>query len=201
MEKWITAAISHLTRSRARRCPQAERRTYRRAVRPVHPSAGWSPPTRFPSLWTCVRGRSARSVIWSCGLVRSSADALEPRRMRPELRPVRPPYLKVFKSVRNFLPGTPAMASPQEGRNDPCRGPGWAGEPMAESRKTGQLRADRTRQCPHYLPTRDPGQHDRDEHPGRPRMAPENVAPDPPDRRGDERRDPAGRRAAGTLDR
>jgi len=61
------------------------------------------PPTRFPSLWTCVRGRSAWSVTWGCGLVRSSADALEPRRMRPELRPARPPSLKVFKSVCDRL--------------------------------------------------------------------------------------------------
>jgi hypothetical protein len=29
-------------------------------------------------------------VTWSCGLVRPPADALEPRRMRPELRPARP---------------------------------------------------------------------------------------------------------------
>ena len=47
-------------------------------------------PTRFPSLWTCVRDRSTRSVTWRCGLVRSSADALEPRRMRPERRPAWP---------------------------------------------------------------------------------------------------------------
>jgi hypothetical protein len=46
-----------------------------------------------------VRGRSARSVTWSCGLVRSSADALEPRRMRPELRPARSPSPMVFKSI------------------------------------------------------------------------------------------------------
>jgi hypothetical protein len=39
-------------------------------------------------------------VTWSCGLVRSSADALEPRRMRPELRPARSPFLMVFKSIR-----------------------------------------------------------------------------------------------------
>jgi hypothetical protein len=40
----------------------------------------------------------------------------------------------------------PAMAARQEGRNDPCRGPGGLGEPMAEGRKTGQSLADRTRQ-------------------------------------------------------
>ena len=66
-------------------------------------------PTRFPSLWTCVRGRSAWSVTWSCGLVRSSADALEPRRMRPELRLARHPSLKVFKSICDSL-AVPAPA-------------------------------------------------------------------------------------------
>jgi len=40
-------------------------------------------------------------VTWSCGPVRSSADALEPWRMRPELRPARPPCLRVFKSIRD----------------------------------------------------------------------------------------------------
>ena len=33
----------------------------------------------------------------------------------------------------------PTMAARQEGRNDLCRGPGWAGEPMAEGRRTGQF--------------------------------------------------------------
>jgi hypothetical protein len=48
------------------------------------------PPTRFPSLWAIVHVRSARSVTWSCGLVRPFADAPEPQRMRPELRPAQP---------------------------------------------------------------------------------------------------------------
>ena len=34
---------------------------------------------------------------------------------------------------------TPAMAASQEGRNHPCRGTGWEGEPMAQGRKTGQF--------------------------------------------------------------
>jgi hypothetical protein len=58
------------------------------------------PPTRFPSLWACVHDRSARSVTWSGGLVRSSANAVEPRRMRPELRPAWSASLMVFKSIR-----------------------------------------------------------------------------------------------------
>ena len=33
MEKWITAGISRLARSRALRCPQAKRSTYKRAAR------------------------------------------------------------------------------------------------------------------------------------------------------------------------
>jgi hypothetical protein len=41
---------------------------------------------------------------------------------------------------------TPATAARQEGRIDPCRGPGGASEPMAEGRETGQSLADRTRQ-------------------------------------------------------
>jgi hypothetical protein len=61
------------------------------------------PPTRFPSLWVIVHARSARSVNWSCGLVRSSADALEPRRMRPELRPPWIPSLMVFKTISDLL--------------------------------------------------------------------------------------------------
>jgi hypothetical protein len=65
---------------------------------------GIGSPTRFPSLLTWVRGRSAWSVTWSCGLVRSSADVvLEPRRMRPELRPARPSSLMVFKRIRDLL--------------------------------------------------------------------------------------------------
>jgi hypothetical protein len=92
-------------------------------------------PTRFPSLWACVRGRSARSVTWSCGPVRFSADALEPRRMRPELRPARSWSLKVLKRVRGSPPaaatclsvlgaGSPSMIIPrisraQSGRTRP----------------------------------------------------------------------------------
>jgi hypothetical protein len=34
---------------------------------------------------------------------------------------------------------TPAMAARQEGGNHPCRGPGWAGEPMVQGRRTGQF--------------------------------------------------------------
>jgi hypothetical protein len=59
-------------------------------------------PTRFPSLWTCARGRSTWSVTWSCGLVRSSANALEPRRMRPELRPARPHVPNGFQEDARF---------------------------------------------------------------------------------------------------
>jgi hypothetical protein len=65
-------------------------------------------PNTLSSLWTCVRGRSAWSVTWSCGLVRSSADALEPRRMRPELRPTRHPSgadPRPSANERSGLPG------------------------------------------------------------------------------------------------
>ena len=68
-------------------------------------------PTRFPSLWTCVRGRSAWSVTWSCSLVRSSADALEPRRMRPELETGAASVPKGFKSVRGSLSAIPPRKS------------------------------------------------------------------------------------------
>ena len=69
-------------------------------------SDGRSLATRLPSLWACVRGRSARSVTWSCGLVQSCADALEPRRMRPKLRTARPRALMVVKTV---VHGPPVM--------------------------------------------------------------------------------------------
>ena len=71
-------------------------------------SDGRSLATRLPSLWACVRGRSARSVTWSCGLVQSCADALEPRRMRPELRPARPRCLMIVKTVRGSRPARAA---------------------------------------------------------------------------------------------
>jgi hypothetical protein len=74
------------------------------------------PPTRFPSLWACVRDRSAWSVAWSCGLVRSSADGLEPRRMRPELRPARPRpqwFSRAFvaHSLPSLLPALSALGA------------------------------------------------------------------------------------------
>ena len=40
---------------------------------------------------------------------------------------------------------TPVLTARQERRNDPCRGPGAARDPVAEGRRTGRLLADRTR--------------------------------------------------------
>ena len=104
----------------ARSRPSASRSPSPRPPDPYHPDQARSPRqarvrarpadvSYFPvSLWTCVRCRSAWSVTWGCCLVRSSADALEPRRMRPELRPARPPSVKVFKSIGEALPGSVA---------------------------------------------------------------------------------------------
>ena len=96
---------------------------------------------------------------------------------------------------------TPAMAASQEGGNHPCRGPGWAGEPMAQAGEPASFRADRTRQCPHNLPTREsrPGRHSR----------PPRLTAGGSGTRGTGSawlfrrplRVPAGRRAAGTLER
>src|ERR1700722_15940821 len=69
-----------------------------------------------------------------------------------------------------------------------------AGKP-ASSEQIGQGHVRTT------YPRGNPGQHGTDRRPGRPRMAPATLAPDPPDRPGDELRVPAGRRAAGTLER
>jgi hypothetical protein len=97
------ATSRHPSRNHDKREPRLRWRAAapRRLEVRVEPLLAGGSPTRFPSLRTCVRGRSARSVTWSCGPVRSSAEALEPWRMRPELRPARPRCLRVFKSIRD----------------------------------------------------------------------------------------------------
>ena len=42
-------------------------------------------------------------------------------------------------ATRLWVIPPPAMAASQEGGNHPCRGPGWAGEPMAQGRRAGQF--------------------------------------------------------------
>src|SRR5215470_13113563 len=76
----------------------------------VKPKLAEGPQRAFQVCGTCARGRSARSVTWTCHLVRSATDALQPRRMRPGARRLGPDGVIEYLTVRSDLRGEQIMA-------------------------------------------------------------------------------------------